>query len=498
MNQEDLQARYENLMKVVLLEGQTEFLPAVRQLGRELFAAKLTPADAVQMHTRAIRRVGERRWPHVALPRPADLGLLLELLVGWGEEAQTATAQLRSTLEFRENTLRMMQGVAEDRLAQLILGNQLLDREIRERRRVEKRLRRARLWLSRAQRTAGLGFWIWHFPAGKFRIWGLFSFTRTFGVNAKTVTRPEEFLSWVHKEDRPKVEAAFAQIRTGETPEELEFRLGEAQPIYVKQEVVVRRKKHQAGGVAFGVLVDLTRIKEAESAVRRAQRIAAIGSFAAGIAHEINNPLGSALLAAETALALLKDPQQLLTVEQCLRNILEAIERCGRVVHGLLAFARQQPAEREICDLNAIITRASEIVHGFLEQRQATLRTELCAQPLEVLASPLELELALVNLLRNAIESRPQGAEVVVRTTSRGSWAVVQIEDNGPGLTPEQREHMFDPFYTTRTREGGTGLGATVAYAIVEQHGGRIEVQSWVGIGTRVEIWLPLRPAQEG
>jgi two-component system sensor histidine kinase HydH len=163
-----------------------------------------------------------------------------------------------------------------------------------------------------------------------------------------------------------------------------------------------------------------------------------------------------------------------------------------------LAFARQQPAEREICDLNAIITRASEIVHGFLEQRQATLRTELSSRPLEVLASALELELALVNLLRNAIESRPLGAEVVVRTTSRGSWAIVQIEDNGPGLTPEQREHMFDPFYTTRTREGGTGLGATVAYAIVEQHGGRIEVQSWLGIGTRVEIWLPLTPVQEG
>jgi C4-dicarboxylate-specific signal transduction histidine kinase len=163
----------------------------------------------------------------------------------------------------------------------------------------------------------------------------------------KTLTQPEDFLSWVHKEDRPKLERAFAQIRAGKKPEELEFRLGEADPIYIKQGVVVWQRKDQATGVALGVLEDITRVKQSETVVHRAQRIAAIGTFAAGIAHEINNPLGSALLAAETALASLKDPKQLLTVEQCLRNILEAIERCGRVVHGLLAFARQQPAERE-------------------------------------------------------------------------------------------------------------------------------------------------------
>ncbi len=497
MTREDLQARYEDLLKAVVLEGQTQLVPAMRQLGREFFAAMLTPADSVQIHTQTIMRLGEKLWPHPGVPRAADLGLLLEVLLGWGEEAEASTAQLRSTLESREKTLRILQGVAEDRLAQLILGNQLLAQEIRERRRVEKHLRRAHLWLGRAQRTAGLGFWIWHFPAGRFRIRGLPSFARM-GVPVKTLRRPEDFLAWVHKEDRPKLEAVFAQISAGGKPEELEFRLGETHPIYVKQDVVVRRRKRHSAGVALGVLVDLTRMKLAEGVIHRAQRAAAIGSFAAGIAHEINNPLGSALLAVETALALLKDPQQLLTVEQCLRSILEAMERCGRVVHGLLAFARQQPTEREICDLNAIVTRASETVHAFLEQRQATLHMEVSPQPLEVLASPLELELALVNLLRNAIESQLQGAKVAVRTTSRRSWAVVQIEDNGPGLTAEEQKHMFDPLYTTRIREGGTGLGATVASAIVEQHGGRIEVESWPGIGTRVEVWLPLASTKEG
>jgi C4-dicarboxylate-specific signal transduction histidine kinase len=111
--------------------------------------------------------------------------------------------------------------------------------------------------------------------------------------------------------------------------------------------VVVWQRKDQATGVALGVLEDITRVKQSETVVHRAQRIAAIGTFAAGIAREINNSLGSALLATETALALLKDPRQLPEVEQCLRNILEAVQRSCRGVHGLLAFARQQPAERE-------------------------------------------------------------------------------------------------------------------------------------------------------
>jgi hypothetical protein len=117
MNQEDLQARYENLVKVVLFEGQIQYLSAVRELGRELFAAKLTPADAVRMHSRAVFQVGRKRWPHSAVGRPSDLGLLLELLLGWNEEAHATTAAIQSTLESRENTLRIMQGVAEDRLA---------------------------------------------------------------------------------------------------------------------------------------------------------------------------------------------------------------------------------------------------------------------------------------------------------------------------------------------------------------------------------------------
>jgi signal transduction histidine kinase len=146
---------------------------------------------------------------------------------------------------------------------------------------------------------------------------------------------------------------------------------------------------------------------------------------------------------------------------------------------------------------DVILTQVSDTMHGFLEERQATLHLELNPGPLEVRASPLQLELALVNLVRNAIESRPQGAEVSVRATCHDTWAVVQIEDNGPGLTPEQREHLFDPFYTTRIREGGTGLGATVAYAIVQQHGGRIEVHTRLGVGTRMEVWLPLTMAKE-
>jgi len=106
--------------------------------------------------------------------------------------------------------------------------------------------------------------------------------------------------------------------------------------------------------------------------------------------------------------------------------------------------------------------------------------------------SPIEIEQAIVNVLRNAIESRDSGAAISLSLTKRGKFAEIEILDDGRGISQEQRDHLFEPFYSTRTNEGGTGLGLSVAHGILTDHGGQIQIDSIPGEGTRVLMTLPV------
>lgn len=228
-----------------------------------------------------------------------------------------------------------------------------------------------------------------------------------------------------------------------------------------------------------------------DDVVRRNERLASVGLLAVGIAHEINNPLGSALLAAETALAIANAPGSGENVAACLQNIVTSLDRCGRIVRTLLRYSREEPAEKQACSINDVVEQAVELARPYLGPAKVDVRLDLDRSLALAPMNPLEIELVLLNLIRNAVEASGGKVALTLKTASIEGGVRVAVCDNGPGMTPDQLEHVFDPLFTTRRRQGGSGLGMSIALGIVREHGGRMEVTSQEGKGTTVTMDLP-------
>ena len=172
--------------------------------------------------------------------------------------------------------------------------------------------------------------------------------------------------------------------------------------------------RDESGQITHRIAVfrDDTERANLEDLIRRNERLACIGLLAAGIAHEINNPAGSALLAAETALAIKDSPDAGDRVTACLQNIVTSMDRCGRIVRTLLRYSRQEPSEKQACSINDVVEQAMDLARPYGSSHGADLRLDLDPAIPLVPMNPLEIELVLVNLIRNAIEAG--GGNVVV------------------------------------------------------------------------------------
>lgn len=229
-----------------------------------------------------------------------------------------------------------------------------------------------------------------------------------------------------------------------------------------------------------------------DEAARRNERLASVGLLAVGIAHEINNPLGSALLAAETALAINGSPGSDEHVAACLQNIVTSLDRCGRIVRTLLRYSREEPAEKQACSLNDVAEQALDLARPYLNPARAELRLDLDSSLPLAPMNPLEIELVLLNLIRNAAEAGDGKVLITIATLPIADAVRVVVSDNGRGMNKEQISHVFDPLFTTRRRQGGSGVGMSIALGIVQEHNGRMEVSSEEGTGTTIAIDLPV------
>ena len=276
-------------------------------------------------------------------------------------------------------------------------------------------------------------------------------------------------------------------IRRGEafTDRPAQCRGPDGEPIPVK--VSAAPLTDSEGGRTGTVLLirDVRDLRAVEEQLERSRRLAALGRMAAGLAHEIRNPLGTLrgfaqyLGARGTEEARAAEYAQLMVTE---------IDRLDRLIGALLQFAR--PREPEVRDLPVapLAERTVALVQADAEAAGLSLRVDV-PEGLEVRADPDLLTQVLLNLVQNAVAATGPGGEVAITARAEGGTVGIAVDDTGRGLTPEEREHMFDPFYTTRRT--GTGLGLAVVHQIVEQHGGRIEVESIQGRGTRITVWLP-------
>ncbi len=235
-------------------------------------------------------------------------------------------------------------------------------------------------------------------------------------------------------------------------------------------------------------------LEASRAALVQSEKLAAIGTLAAGVAHEINNPVGLIQLAAEFALEDTNDAEadavgiQREALQTCVREA----RRCDAIVRNILRFASAGSDEREPEDLCAIVGEVARMARAYSRGDSTTLELSMPQEPVPVECNRLELEQALLNLVRNAEDSARDGVRIGLRCHLADDRACVDVSDDGPGIDPRHLPHVFDPFYSTRKESGGSGLGLSVTHGIVAAHGGRIRVESVLGKGTTMSIDLPL------
>jgi nitrogen-specific signal transduction histidine kinase/HAMP domain-containing protein len=234
---------------------------------------------------------------------------------------------------------------------------------------------------------------------------------------------------------------------------------------------------------------DVTRKKELESNIISSEKLAAVGQLAAGIAHEVNNPLGGILN------CLYNFRSKKLTDErkaEYIEFMEDGIKRVQNIVRQLLDFSQQHAPELKLTDLNAIIEGLIPLFVHSVKGRDITLNTKLGAGLPPVMADKHQMEQIIVNLILNAVQAVSGAGVIEVRTRVEGGWFSIEVADNGCGISKENLSRVFDPFFTTKGVGKGTGLGLSVSRGIIEGHRGRIEVDSQPGAGSTFKVYLPV------
>jgi two-component system sensor histidine kinase HydH len=229
-------------------------------------------------------------------------------------------------------------------------------------------------------------------------------------------------------------------------------------------------------------------LKKAEAQLIRSEKLAALGQLAAGIAHEIRNPLTSINI-------LIHSLMESLTSENSNREDLKVIEeeihRINEIVDQFLRFAKPALPLLERSDAISILEETLQLLRPQIDKQLIVVREEFQSLPI-ILMDREQIKQAILNLLLNSIQAMPGGGHLTLRgqNSEDGQWIRISIQDSGIGITPEDMDKLFDPFFSTK--EGGMGLGLSIAHRIMDQHHGRIEVESTPGEGTLFTIWLPI------
>ncbi|WP_243324507.1 ATP-binding protein [Geothrix sp. SG200] len=246
---------------------------------------------------------------------------------------------------------------------------------------------------------------------------------------------------------------------------------------------------HELGELAGAFNTMSQRLAETQRQLAQADKLASVGRLAAGVAHEINNPLTGVLSYASLLRKRLDGDK-----ESCddLDVIVRETVRCRGIIRGLLDFARPTPPARKPMDLNEVVRRAVSVVMTQLSLNQVDLSLDLAPQLPVVHADANQIQQVAVNLLLNAGDAINGDGGIIKLTTRAGSEGSVEmlVQDNGRGIPPEDLPRIFEPFYTTKGSHG-TGLGLAVSWGIVEAHGGTLEVHSGPGQGTCFTLRIP-------
>jgi PAS domain S-box-containing protein len=251
-------------------------------------------------------------------------------------------------------------------------------------------------------------------------------------------------------------------------------------------EVSARLMEFRGRRVVLAISRDVTQRKQMERQIIISEKLASLGVLAAGIAHELNNPLNNIYLLAQL---IKEDLQAGRAKEEDVEMILQQVQRASQIIRGLLEFSREGFVHFEEVDINAAIEEMLGFMENMIKSRDVRVVKRLGDVP-KIAGDKTMLQQVLVNLITNACQAMPQGGEIRITTRRKNGDVEIEISDTGVGIRKEHLSKIFDPFFTTKDRDG-SGLGLAVSHSIIKRHGGEISVESELGRGSTFTIVLP-------
>jgi PAS domain S-box-containing protein len=249
---------------------------------------------------------------------------------------------------------------------------------------------------------------------------------------------------------------------------------------------------HGVEGAILGVLGiarDMTETKKLEQRIRNSEKLASVGRLAAGVAHEINNPLGGILNCLYNLRKGTLSPSRL---EEYRVSMEDGVRRVQKIVRQLLDFSQQDEPEFAPTDINHVVDRVLVLTTHLFAPNRIVLETGFGQGLPNVMLDRHMIEQVLMNLVLNAVQAMKDGGGLTIRTSVVEGVCLIEVRDTGSGIPPAVLPRIFDPFFTTKSEGEGTGLGLSVSLGIVERHGGKILVDSEVGKGTTFTLCLPV------
>lgn len=235
--------------------------------------------------------------------------------------------------------------------------------------------------------------------------------------------------------------------------------------------------------------VDIEQLRSLNEQLTRTEKLAAMGTLAAGVAHEVNNPLASI----SSLIQMMQAKQNLdQTTAESLRLIQTQIQRITQVTKDMMDFARVRPAAKSLLDVNEISETALRLASFDKSFQQLKLQKDYAENLPKIFADSDQLQQVFLNLFLNARDAMPSNGKLSIKTSNGDNFIKIEIADNGTGIDERSLKQIFDPFFTTKPTGKGTGLGLAVCYGIITAHGGKIEVTNNNGNGTKFLIFLPI------
>jgi len=241
------------------------------------------------------------------------------------------------------------------------------------------------------------------------------------------------------------------------------------------------------------------RLKENQEQLIQTEKLTSLGQMAASIAHEVNNPLAGVLVYTQLLTKKIAGgniPKEIAL--DYLSKMDSELTRSTKLIRNLLDFARQSPLTLREIELNDVVNQALDLTAHSAELQHVEVIRELAPSLPKLMADFDQLQQVCTNLILNAIQAMPEGGRLTLNTSANNSQVIIEVQDTGCGISPENMRKLFTPFFTTKEKGKGVGLGLAVAHGIIQRHQGRIEVQTKEGEGTTFTIYLPLHLEEEG